>query len=290
MPGKKTTEKEMKISYYLKNPIICPLCTTAFKREELLSGGGRLIAADLTDELRRIYEPSKKYGDIFPLSYPITVCPECYYATYHEDFLLIPPKHRPMALSQKVKRIHEVRMIFPVLDFTRPRDLVSGAASYLLSLASYSFHTWECAPTFKKGLSALRAAWTFEDLHKRDKNQGFDRFRDIMYRKAMDYYEKSIAYSQNGHEHIDGIKNFGPDLDKNYGYQGVLYMSTLLLYKYGSDEKREERIEKLTGAKRVISKVFGSGRSSKSKPSFILDISKELYEKVGEKVEELKGE
>ena len=67
-------------------------------------------------------------------------------------------------------------------------------------------------------------------------------------------------------------------------------MSTLLLYKYGSDENREERIQKLTGAKRVISKVFGSGKSSKSKPSFILDISKELYEKVGEKVEELKGE
>jgi uncharacterized protein (DUF2225 family) len=209
---------------------------------------------------------------------------------YPEDFPHIPQEHRSMALSQKVKRIHETRMIFPHLDFNKPRNLISGTASYLLSLSSYSFHTKECAPTFKKALSALRAAWLFDDLHKKARDQGFNRFRTIMYRKAMNYYEKSIVYSQNGQEHIDGIKNFGPDLDKNYGYQGVLYMSTLLLYKYGSDENREERIEKLTGAKRVISKVFGSGKSSKSKPSFILDISKDLYEKVGEKVEELKGE
>ena len=282
--------KEMKISYYLKNPVICPLCGTVSKREELLSGGGRFIAADLTDELRRIYEPSKKFGEIFPLSYPITVCPACFYATYHDDFILITPKHRPAALSQKVKRVREIKMIFPDIDFNRPRDLISGTSSYLLAIASYSFHTKECAPTFKKGLSALRGAWSFDDLHAKDQNQGFDRFRNILYRKAVDYYEKSIAYSQNGQEHIDGIKNFGPDLDKNYGFQGVLYMSTLLLYKYGSDENREERIQKLMGAKRVISKVFGSVKSSKSKPSFILEISKELYAKVGEKIEGLKGE
>ena len=105
--------KEMKISYYLKNPVICPLCGTVSKREDLLSGGGRFIAADLTDELRRIYEPSKKFGEIFPLNYPITVCPACFYATYHDDFILITPKHRPAALSQKVKRVREIKMIFP---------------------------------------------------------------------------------------------------------------------------------------------------------------------------------
>ncbi len=43
-------------------------------------------------------------------------------------------------------------------------------------------------------------------------------------------------------------------------------------------------------AKRIISKVFGMGKSSKSKPSFILDISKELYEKISDKIVELKEE
>jgi uncharacterized protein (DUF2225 family) len=68
----------------------------------------------------------------------------------------------------------------------------------------------------------------------------------------------------------------------------VLYVYTLLLFKYGRSDAVDERINKLTAAKRIISKVFGSGKSSKSKPSFILEISKELYEKVSEKVEELK--
>ncbi len=282
-------DKELKVSYYLKNPVSCPLCETEFKREELLSGGGRLIAAELTDELRRTYEPSKKYGEVYPLSYPVTVCPNCLYAAYYDDFSLIPPVNVPAALSQKVKRKLDIEMIFPVINFHQPRDLISGAASYLLAISSYSFHKKECAPTFKKGISALRCAWLFDDLNIKFPGQNYDRIRNILYRKSADCYEKSIAYAQNGRERIDAVKNFGPDLDKNYGFQGLLYIYTLLLFKYGSDENREERIQKLLLAKRIISKVFGSGKSSKSKPSFILEISKELYEKVGEKVEELKG-
>jgi uncharacterized protein (DUF2225 family) len=36
-----------------------------------------------------------------------------------------------------------------------------------------------------------------------------------------------------------------------------------------------------------VSKVFGTGKSSKSLPSFILDNAKYLYEKIGEEVKEL---
>jgi uncharacterized protein (DUF2225 family) len=281
-------EQALKVSYYLKNPVLCPLCKTMFKKEELLSGGGRLIAKDITDELRRKYQPSKKFGEVNPLNYPITVCPNCLYAAYGEDFSQFPGENVPAALSQKVKREQDIRLVFPALDFTQPRDLETGTASYMLAIGSYSFHHMEVAPTFKKGLSALRCAWLLGDLHEKYPGQNYNRIAELMYLKAVEYYEQSIGYAQNGKERIDGIKNFGPDLDKNYGFQGVLYMYTLLLFKYGRSDAVDERINKLTAAKRIISKVFGSGKSSKSKPSFILEISKELYEKVSEKVEELK--
>ena len=58
------TEKSAGLTFFSKEQIICPICNTHFKREELKSGGGRLIAGDLTDELRRIYDPSAKYGEI----------------------------------------------------------------------------------------------------------------------------------------------------------------------------------------------------------------------------------
>jgi hypothetical protein len=282
-------ESSLKVSYYSKNPVSCPLCRIRFKKEEMLTGGGRLIATDTTDELRRIYQPSKKFGEVNPLNYPVTVCPNCLYAAYGDDFAKLPPQHTAAALSQKIKREQDIVLLFPAVDFTKPRDLFTGAASYLLAIGSYSFHEKEHAPTFKKGISALRSAWLFGDLHERFPEQHYDVTRNLLYQKAVGYYEQSIIYAQNGHERIDAVKNFGPDLDKNYGFQGVLYLYTLLLFKYGKEDNREERIKKLTGAKRIISKVFGSGKSSKSKPSFILDISKELYEKLSQKVEELKG-
>jgi uncharacterized protein (DUF2225 family) len=282
-------ESSMKISYYHKKPLTCPVCEASFKKEEMLSGGGRLIAKDITDELRRNYEPSKKAGEVYPLNYPVTVCPNCLYAAYQDDFPLIPDKNLAAAFSQKGKRKGDIELLFPDLDFNEPRNLFTGTASYMLAIGSYSFHNKDQAPTFKKGLCSLRCAWLLDDLHRKYPEQNYEKVRNILYRKTVSYYEKTIAYAQNGKERIDGIKNFGPDLDKNYGFHGVLYMYTLLLYKYGTEEDAEQRIEKLMSAKRVISKVFGSGKSSKSKPSFILEISKDLYDRVGQKVEELKG-
>ncbi|UZQ71171.1 DUF2225 domain-containing protein, partial [Treponema pallidum] len=63
---KKTDKKESTVSFYSKERIECPVCTTVFQREEMHSGGGRTIAGDLTDELRRTYETSAKYGEVFP--------------------------------------------------------------------------------------------------------------------------------------------------------------------------------------------------------------------------------
>jgi hypothetical protein len=277
-----------KISYYLKNPLRCPSCGEPVWKEEMHSGGGRLIAMDITGELRRMYQPSRKVGEVHPLVYPVTVCPHCLYASYQEDFDHLPLDQVDAVHSQKIKREYEVSLIFPSLDFKQPRDLRTGTASYLLAISCYSFHKKEIAPTFKKGLSALRAAWLFGDLHEKHRGENFDRIQNIMYRKAMKYYLLSVAHGETGEERIDLVKNYGPDLDKNYGFEGVLYLSTLLLFTYGDEGTAEERIARLDRAKIAVSKVFGSGKSSKAKPSAILVLSRVLYERVSERVDELK--
>ncbi len=277
-------EKKVKISYFSKNPLECPLCGTSFRKEEMLTGGGRLIARDISDELRRRYEPGKKVGEVYPLVYPVTVCPQCLYAAYGEDFMHISCGHKEAALSQMSKRRHDIKLIFPIIDFSKPRNLFTGTASYMLATGCYSFHGGERAPTFKKGLSCLRAAWLFDDLNGKYPAQGYDRISSMCYSKALVYYEKTIDLAQTGKERLDVVKNVGPDLDKNYGFQGILYITTLLIYKYGPKDT-----EKLQSAKRIISKVFGSGKSSRSKPGFILDKSKELYERIDEKIAEIEG-
>ena len=289
--GKERQDKTegVRVSYYLKNPITCPVCDTVFKKEEMLTGRGRLIARSTTDELRRTYEPSKKVGELNPLIYPVTVCPSCYYAAYTDDFSSVTNEYTGIALSQKTKRVHDISLLFPVVDFRRPRNLFTGTASYILAVGCYSFMQKDRAPSFKKGLSALRAAWLFCDLEKRYPGQNYDRLKRLMYRKAAGFYERTIAYSQTGEERIESVKHLGPDLDKNYGFQGILFIASLLLYKYGQSPDPEERANKLENAKRTISRIFGSGKSSKSKPSQILDFSKGLYEMIGTEIERLKG-
>jgi uncharacterized protein len=282
-----TEESGRKVSFYQKNPTACPVCGGSFYREEMLSGGGRLIAKTITDELRRTYEPGRHAVDVSPLLYAVSVCPSCLYAAYQEDFSHVRGELIPIARSQRNKRREDVSAVLPKVDFRKPRNLQSGAGSYMLSIGCYSFHPKERAPSFKKALSSLRAAWTFEDLEKKYPSDNYGRIKLLFYRKAIEYYERTIDYAQSGAERVDSVKYFGPDLDKNYGFPGVLFMYTLLLFKYGDKGDKERRIAQLQSAKRIISRVFGTGKSSKNKPSLVLDRAKELYEKIGEKVEEL---
>ena len=86
-----------KLTFFEKKQTVCPVCNAKFFREDLLSGGGRLIAGNLTKELRRQYDASKKYGEVRPLLYPITVCPVCYFATFPQDFDALPETHLKQA-------------------------------------------------------------------------------------------------------------------------------------------------------------------------------------------------
>lgn len=82
------------------------------------------------------------------------------------------------------------------------------------------------------------------------------------------------------------IPNLGPDLDKNYGYDGVLYLSAYLEYKYGPRKDTEMRKTYLNNAKRTLSRIFGMGKASKNKPSILLDLARDVRTKITEEIEE----
>ncbi|MDR0389841.1 MAG: DUF2225 domain-containing protein [Spirochaetaceae bacterium] len=272
-------DREIKISFLSKDEIRCPLCDALLQREELLSGGGRLIAGALTDELHRLYEPSVKFGTVYPLNYPVTVCPECWFAAWDKDFQSLPENRWDKAMQDREARVEEVQKVFPPVDFSGPRGLVEGAVSHYLALKSYDYFPKEFSPTIKQAISALRGGWLLDELHGQHPDQNFDWLSRLFKKKAQFLYSEAVLREQSGKEPLSGIKNFGPDTDKNYGYEGVLYLAGLLQYKYGIRDT-ERRADLLGEAKRTIAKIFGLGKSTKSKPGPLLEHARQLYDNI----------
>jgi uncharacterized protein (DUF2225 family) len=288
----KPEEKEpsFKVSYMSKEDVVCPVCTCSFKREELLTGSGRLIAASLTDELHRLYQPSSRYGDVYPLVYQATVCPQCWFASTEADFPNIPKEKREAALADEGKRKADVETILGgvggEVSFSDPRGLVNGAASQFLVLSCYDYYTPDFSPTIKQGIASLRASWLFDDLDKKFPGQHYDWLAVLFKRKARFFYGQAVNTETKGTESLSGINNFGPDTDKNYGYEGALYLTGLLEYKYGSHKDPALRMNALAESKRTIAKIFGIGKTSKSKPGPLLEKGKHLYELIGTELKE----
>jgi len=284
MDNAKNDERELKISFQSKEEYACPVCGTNFRREELLSGSGRLIAGELTDELHRLYEPSVKYGEIYPLSYQATVCPECWFAAMDKDFLTLPKSAWDTVMQDKDKRMHDTGTIFPSLDFNEPRGLMSGAASLYLAVRCYEFFPKEFSPTIKQAIAALRAGWLLEELDKKLPGQHYDWLTLLFKKKAQFLYNEAIRREQSGKESLSGLKIFGPDTDKNYAYEGALYLSALLKVKYGPNEDQVQRVQSLDEAKRTIARIFGLGKSSKSKPGPLLEHARTLYDNINKEL------
>ena len=285
-------DEQPKVSFIEKNPRICPVCQSEFYHEMLLTGGGRLIAGKLRNDLRRTYEKSKKYGTVYPLIYVVVVCPNCLYASFQEDFMLIDHKKIEEAHDTSENRAEYMKEFFgSKVDFTKNRTLLEGAASYFLALDGYHYHEKDTAPTLKKALCSLRLSWTLEDLANLYPNENYDRLIPFFQYKASQLYSVSIEYMQNGKENFEKLKSFGPDIDNNFGYEGMLYMGALLgmdASKFIPDPK--VKAETLLQAKRKISKIFGSGKSSKSKPSALLEKIKELHVSITEELNNINEE
>jgi uncharacterized protein (DUF2225 family) len=281
--------EDKRLTFFSKTKSECPVCQAPFFREELLTGRGRMIAGALTQDLRRLYEPSKKFGEIFPLIYTITVCPRCYYAAFTEDFFSPPPDAQPGLEENAEKREKSIEPLFGPLDFSGPRTLKEGAASYFLAMMCYDHFTKDQSPTIKQAVCALRAAWTFCDLHHRLPADNYDYLALNFYRKARFFYVQAVEKEQTGQEGIGALKNLGPDLEKNYGYDGVLYLYGLLEYLHGSRKDRKKRAAALSRAKTTVAKIFGMGKASKNKPAVLLDRAKDLYADIAKELEKLGG-
>jgi hypothetical protein len=276
-----------KLTFFERKQTACPVCNGKFFREDLLSGGGRLIAGDLTKELRRQYDASKKYGEVKPLLYAVTVCPVCYFAAFPQDFAALPDSHLKKAEVSANDRQESISVIFPQLDFTAPRTVREGIASYYFAAMCYDFYEKRANPTFKAGLATLRAAWLLDDLHHQEPGSNWDHLSLIFYRKARFYYQLALERESAGQEPFDAALAFGPDLDKNYGYYGVIYLSAYLDFKYGSASNPDRRLDSLQYARRMMAKIFGAGKSSKNRPAAILENAKEVYEMMGEEIQRL---
>jgi len=280
----KKEDRELRVSFISKKDYTCPSCGEKFHKEELLTGGGRLIAGALTMELHRLYEPSSKYGEVYPLVYHAVVCPECWFASQEADFSSLPEAKSTDALKDKPRRIADTRLIFPHVDFSEPRGLMEGAASQYLVLRCYDFFTKQTSPTIKQALASIRTAWLLDDLDKKYPSQHYDWLATLFRKKAEYFYFEALNREQSGKEPMTGLKFFGPDLDKNYSYEGMLYMCAYLRYKYGPSHSPEERKASLEDARRTIAKLFGMGRKSKDKPGAFLDLARKVYDAINEEL------
>ncbi|MCS6985237.1 MAG: DUF2225 domain-containing protein [Leptospiraceae bacterium] len=285
-------QNQRKVSYRAQKASLCPVCGYSHNKEEMLSGSGRLIAGKLTPELRRLYEVSKKWGRLNPLDYAVQVCPRCLYAAYPKDFEQLTPQEQEALKSTIGHRQNLMQVLFGKLDFNENRNLLLGCASFILAVDCYHLRKAEVAPTVKKAISAMRAAWYLDDLYKEAPYRPYDKARDFYYMEAARYYRQVLELMEKGGEPVDQVAGMlGPDLDNNWGYDGVIYLNSYLTKKYldqmASDTK--QKLALLEASKRYLSKLYGTGKASKARPSVIVDMAKDLYEEISAKIDELTG-
>lgn len=271
-------KKKPTLSYWSKDKIICPVCNRKFEREVMMSGQGRMIAGSLTDELHRNFEPSKKYGRIYPLIYEIGACPSCFTALFWSDFRDLKNKGAQGKLfDSSAKRREAVDAVFPHFDLKRQRSLFDGCAMYYLALLSYEKVGHETLPLMKRAIITLRLSWLTAELDGRCPGHNYDYVSQAFYRKAAFFYQQAVDAETERTEQSSSIANSGPDMDKNYGWDGVVYLRGLLEYKYGQREDSQLRLKKISESKTSIARIFGLGKSSKAKPGPLLEKSRELY-------------
>ena len=277
------------ISFFASNSTVCPVCDNDFKQEVLRTGGGRIIAGDLQEDLRRSYNPSPKYGLINPLIYSIVVCPNCLYATMPDDFKKPKPETITKVTNSQQNRKEYMLSIFgSEIDFKESRNSIAGVVSMFLALSTYSHFTKDFAPTAKKAICSIRASWLCKDLIEEFPDRQFDTLYWYFRHLAWKLYEQSIRYAESGQERFDNVKKWGPDVDTDYGYDGGLYLMSYLGFELKDFLDEKIQYKKFSYYQKSLAKVFGFGRSSKEKPSNILYIVKDLHSRMGDLVLGLK--
>ncbi|MDR1839017.1 MAG: DUF2225 domain-containing protein, partial [Treponema sp.] len=138
----------------------------------------------------------------------------------------------------------------------------------------------------EQGITSLRCAWLLDELNKKYPEQHYDWLGTLFRKKAQYLYNEALSREQSGKETLSGLKVFGPDTDKNYSYEGMLYMCAYLRFKYGPANNAEERKSSLEDARRTIAKLFGMGKASKDKPGAFLELARKLYDTLNRELTE----
>ena len=288
----KSLQKTRPVSYREKKPYKCPLCSTEILREKIHTARGRLISGEVTRELRRIYQSGKGYGPIYPPAYSILVCPKCLYAAFLDDFRSIEADEKMRLEKLARHRREEIQKIVGAVDFREDRNLILGAASYILAIECYQQKNSDSAPTPKKAICSLRGAWLFSDLHHEFPQVGFDKVMNILYAKAVHYYQKTFEVIQSGKEPQKRFINIlGPDTDKNWGLDGAIYISSYLRHQHYEQLAKDPQasVKLLEQARINVSKLYAMGKFSFSKPSMLIEYSRKLYEDMTKTLEKLTG-
>lgn len=279
---------KVEISFFQKEASVCPICSAQFYIEKVFTGRGRIIAANMRNDLRRNYKYSEKYGLINLLIYNPLACRNCLYASLPQDFFGVSEKIKSNIASQKQKRIDFWEENFgEVPDFSKPRNLYSGMCAYILSNLCYALFSNEAAPTIKRAICSIRATWLCEDISQsKESTEFFAGSKDVDWEKiawllrilSFQIYQKAYEKIQTTQEYVDRVKSFGPDLDTNYGYDGFVYQFCYLGFEMiDLVEGEEQRHSKLFEYRTLLAKLFGIGKVSKSKPSPLLEKSRYLH-------------
>ncbi len=288
------TDQGNQLSFRKKEETKCPVCGGIHNEEVLRQGGGRLIADRLTDELRRLYKESPKFGKVYPQAYSMLVCPHCLYSSTASEWnKLNADEITKLKSTIQARQKSLEKIVGPTghIDFQKNRNLELGAASYLLAVDCYNFRGPDVAPTFKKGLFSLRAAWLFSDMVDIYPQLPYKNVVAFFYKKAYENYSGILEIFQTGKEKYEGAGRFGPDSDKDWGYEGLQYLVGLVVYKFGASEPdMAKRILTFDRSRRILGRMFGHGRASKSFPADLIEKTRDIHEKMGEMIKQWETE
>ena len=279
------------ISYFEKKPTTCPVCAHSFNKEKMFTGSGRLNSKGIEDDLRRVYIPNKEYGLIYPLIYNITVCPKCFYAGIPETYNLLTEQDKQNVIKNEKTRKRITTKIFGELDFNNKRTLFTGAASYFLAISCYSDKKKESVLNLQKAVCALRCSWCCDDLSQ------IDLTKKIYWHKISDYFkfltnrclQKLLDELLSNEYQLNSNFFVGPDLDFNYDFEGILYLISYFGFYYKDYIKsKTDLIEKMESYSTNLSRIFGRGSYTSSKPEVFLRKSQDLYNKIKDVVDTVK--
>ncbi|MHB9095731.1 MAG: DUF2225 domain-containing protein [Eubacteriales bacterium] len=140
--------------YLLHRNTTCPICENTFKTQVVKES--KLKQTKRTGELRVLYE------DVDPLYYNVFICPQCCFATRHEEFEKVddPSKKKIAAVTAERKQRHKP-------DFNKSKTIGFILKTYEIAIDCYESVGKRSLDERIAGLW-LNLSWLYDDLEKKE--------------------------------------------------------------------------------------------------------------------------